>query len=142
MSGRVRISLCGGSHPPQTSKSQEADSATDANGMNRLRPLRKAAQNTPGLAWAPHVGTLHGGIPVFAADGKQFLGAVGVSGEASHCLVSGVDQDLEAIEIFEADRQTVVDAINKPGSKARNERGALSVRELKKIGRKRWPAAV
>ena len=53
-----------------------------------------SVKETPGFANAPHVVTVPGGIPVFSSDGKQFLGAVGVSGEASHddaaCAEAGV----------------------------------------------------
>ena len=44
--------------------------------------MQSAAQDTPGFASAPNVVTVPGGIPVYSADGKQFIGAVGVSGEA------------------------------------------------------------
>ncbi|WP_166040091.1 heme-binding protein [Sphingosinicella sp. YJ22] len=40
-----------------------------------------ARGNTPGFANAPHVVTVPGGVPVFSADGRTRLGAVGVSGE-------------------------------------------------------------
>lgn len=53
-----------------------------------------SAKETPGFANAPHVVTVLGGIPVFSSDGKQFLGAVGVSGEAPQddaaCAEAGV----------------------------------------------------
>ncbi len=53
-----------------------------------------AAKDTPGFGNAPHVVTVPGGIPVFSADGKQFVGAVGVSGEApmddADCAEAGV----------------------------------------------------
>jgi glc operon protein GlcG len=41
-----------------------------------------AVTETPGFRDAPHVVTVPGGIPVFSADGKRFVGAVGISGEA------------------------------------------------------------
>ena len=41
-----------------------------------------AARETPGFAHAPHVSLVPGGIPVFTDQGR-FVGAVGVSGEAS-----------------------------------------------------------
>ena len=44
--------------------------------------MESAAKDTPGFAAAPNVVTVPGGIPVYSADGKQFIGAVGVSGEA------------------------------------------------------------
>jgi glc operon protein GlcG len=44
--------------------------------------MMKSASETPGFANAPHVVTVPGGIPVWSADGKARIGAVGVSGEA------------------------------------------------------------
>jgi uncharacterized protein GlcG (DUF336 family) len=56
--------------------------------------MQAAAKETPGFAAAPHVVTVPGGIPVYSADGKQFIGAVGVSGEApgddEACAQAGV----------------------------------------------------
>jgi len=56
--------------------------------------MAAAAKETPGFGNAPHVVAVPGGIPVFTADGKQFLGAVGVSGEApiedAACAEAGV----------------------------------------------------
>jgi len=54
----------------------------------------EAAKGTPGFANAPHVVTVAGGVPVFSADGKARIGAVGVSGEApaddAGCAEAGV----------------------------------------------------
>ncbi len=54
----------------------------------------EAAKGTPGFANAPHVVTVPGGIPVWSADGKVRIGAVGVSGEAPEddaaCAEAGV----------------------------------------------------
>jgi len=54
----------------------------------------EAAKSTPGFAQAPQVVTVPGGVPVFSADGKVRLGAVGVSGEApaddAECAEAGV----------------------------------------------------
>jgi glc operon protein GlcG len=56
--------------------------------------MAEGARMTPGFAAAPHVVTVPGGIPVFSADGRQRLGAVGVSGESpAHdeaCAEAGV----------------------------------------------------
>lgn len=53
-----------------------------------------AAKGTPGFANAPHVVTVPGGVPVWSADGKVRIGAVGVSGEAPEddaaCAEAGV----------------------------------------------------
>ena len=52
------------------------------------------ATGTPGFAHAPHVVTVPGGVPVFSADGKVQIGAVGVSGEApsddAECADAGI----------------------------------------------------
>jgi uncharacterized protein GlcG (DUF336 family) len=54
----------------------------------------EAAKGTPGFAFAPHVVTVAGGVPVLSADGKEFLGAAGASGEAPQddtaCIVAGI----------------------------------------------------
>jgi glc operon protein GlcG len=54
----------------------------------------EAANGTPGFAHAPHVVTVPGGLPVYSADGKTRIGAVGVSGEApaddAACAEAGV----------------------------------------------------
>jgi glc operon protein GlcG len=56
--------------------------------------MADAAKGTPGFANAPHVVTVAGGVPVYAADGKQRIGAVGVSGEApaddAACAEAGI----------------------------------------------------
>lgn len=52
-------------------------------------------KETPGFAAAPGVVTVAGGVPIFTADGKTFLGAVGVSGEApaddEDCARAGIE---------------------------------------------------
>lgn len=44
--------------------------------------MEEAARQTSGFRNAPHVVTVGGGVPVFTADGRARIGAVGVSGEA------------------------------------------------------------
>jgi uncharacterized protein GlcG (DUF336 family) len=43
--------------------------------------MLEGARSTPGFADAPHVVIVPGGVPVFSADGKTRIGAVGISGE-------------------------------------------------------------
>jgi glc operon protein GlcG len=54
----------------------------------------ESARGTPGFANAPHVVTVPGGVPVYSADGRSRIGAVGVSGEAPEddaaCADAGV----------------------------------------------------
>ena len=56
--------------------------------------MADAAKATPGFGQAPHVVTVPGGIPVWSADGKVRIGAVGVSGEApaddAACAEAGI----------------------------------------------------
>jgi glc operon protein GlcG len=56
--------------------------------------MAKSANDTPGFANAPHVVTVPGGVPIWSADGKVRIGAVGVSGEApaddAECAETGV----------------------------------------------------
>jgi len=56
--------------------------------------MAENAKGTPGFAHAPHVVTVPGGVPVFSADGKVRIGAVGVSGEApaddAECAEAGI----------------------------------------------------
>ena len=53
-----------------------------------------SARGTPGFERAPNVVIVPGGVPVFSADGKARIGAVGVSGEApaddAACAEAGI----------------------------------------------------
>src|SRR5687768_4109875 len=56
--------------------------------------MAASARQTPGFGQAPNVVTVAGGVPVYSADGKARLGAVGVSGEAPEddaaCATAGI----------------------------------------------------
>lgn len=56
--------------------------------------MLEAARNTPGFDRAPLVVTVPGGVPVWSADGRSRIGAVGVSGEApaddAACAAAGI----------------------------------------------------
>jgi uncharacterized protein GlcG (DUF336 family) len=56
--------------------------------------MAEGAKGTPGFAFAPHVVTVAGGVPIFSADGKTQLGAAGASGEAPEddaaCVTAGI----------------------------------------------------
>jgi uncharacterized protein GlcG (DUF336 family) len=57
--------------------------------------MAEGARGTPGFAFAPHVVTVPGGLPIWSADGGERLGAVGVSGEApaddAACAQAGIE---------------------------------------------------
>ncbi|MGF2686905.1 DUF6998 domain-containing protein [Marinobacter sp. DUT-3] len=69
----------------------------------------------------------------------QRLGSIRLDHEWDSVLLVLLDQSFEVIEMWEADRPEVQEAILAPGSKARNERGALAVGKFKQIGTKVWP---
>ena len=56
--------------------------------------MEENAKGSPGFANAPHVVTVAGGVPVWSADGKTRIGAVGASGEApaddAACAEAGI----------------------------------------------------
>lgn len=77
---------------------------------------------------------LKGGSP------GQRLGAIQPQKQWDAVLMVLLDSAFNATEIWEADRVPVLAALAAPGSKARNERGALAVAKFKAIGRLRWSA--
>jgi hypothetical protein len=68
----------------------------------------------------------------------QRLGSIDIDKEFDAVLLVLLDANFDATEIYEADRPAVVAALTAPGSKARNERGALAVSKFKSIGRRIW----
>jgi uncharacterized protein GlcG (DUF336 family) len=58
------------------------------------REMADGAKGTPGFAFAPHVVTVAGGVPIYSADGRTRLGAAGASGEApdddAACVAAGI----------------------------------------------------
>jgi len=71
----------------------------------------------------------------------QRLGSIRLNHDWDAVLMVILDQRFEAVEIYEAQRPDVAAALAVPGSKARNERGALSVSKFRAIGRLRWRRA-
>jgi hypothetical protein len=68
----------------------------------------------------------------------QRLGSIDITKEWDAVLLVLLDEDFEATAIYEADRSAVIEALTAPGSKARNERGALSISKFRSIARPRW----
>lgn len=68
----------------------------------------------------------------------QRLGSIRVDKDFDAVLMVLLDQNFDAFEIYEAEKPDVVKALKVPGSKARNERGALGVNKFKTIGKLRW----
>ena len=68
----------------------------------------------------------------------QRLGSIDITKEWDSVLLVLLDENFDAPEIYEAEREAVLAALTAPGSKARNERGALAVTKFKAIGKLRW----
>ena len=68
------------------------------------------------------------------------LGSIKIDKEWDSVILVLMDEDLNPLEIYEAERDAVINALQKPGSKARNERGQLGIGKFKSIGTKIWPS--
>ncbi len=74
-------------------------------------------------------------------DGRkrsQQLGSIKINNEWDAVLMVLLNQNFDAVEIYEAEREAIISALIAPGSKARNDRGAMAVSKFKSIGRLHW----
>lgn len=76
-------------------------------------------------------------IPANAKPGQR-LGSIQLNKEWDTVLLVLMDEDLEVLSIYEAARPEIRNALHAPGSRARNERGALAVSKFKAIGHEVW----
>ncbi len=72
----------------------------------------------------------------------QRIGKIDVNKQFDAVLLVLMDEAFNSLSIWEAERHAVVAALAAPGSKARNERGALGVSKFKSIGRCVWSKAL
>jgi len=72
------------------------------------------------------------------AKRNQQVGGIKLDREWDAALLVILDEEFEADSIFRAERQAIETALMAPGSRARNLRGALSVRKFKSIGSLVW----
>ena len=70
-------------------------------------------------------------------SGKR-IGSIDLKKEWDFVVLVLLDADLAPMQMYEADRAAVEEALGAPGSKARNERGALSINKFKSIGTIVW----
>lgn len=70
---------------------------------------------------------------------SQRLGGIDIEKDFDAVLLVLMDDYFNTTAIYETDRAPIVDAISKPGSKARNERGQLAVSSFISMARKVWP---
>ena len=76
-------------------------------------------------------------IPANTKPGQR-LGSIQLDKEWDTVLLVLMDEDFEVLSMYEAARKEIEKALLAPGSKARNERGALAVRKFKAIGHEVW----
>jgi hypothetical protein len=76
-------------------------------------------------------------LPGWCNPGQR-IGKIDVMKEFDAVLLVLMDENFNAYEIYEADRAPVIAALTAPGSRSRNERGALGVTKLQQIGRRVW----
>ena len=69
----------------------------------------------------------------------RMLGSIRLDHKWDVVVFVMMDEMFEPQYMYEADRRAVRRALKKPGSKARNERGALSISKFKSIGKQVWP---
>ncbi|MCI0431549.1 MAG: hypothetical protein L0210_13545 [Rhodospirillales bacterium] len=70
---------------------------------------------------------------------SQRVGQIKLTHDWDAVLLVLLDDQFRPFEIHEAGRAAIEEALQAPGSKARNERGALAVSKFKSIGRRVWP---
>lgn len=69
---------------------------------------------------------------------SQKLGGIKIAKDWDVVLMVLLDENFDAFAIYEAGREAITKALLAPGSKARNERGALATSKFKSIGTLRW----
>lgn len=103
-----------------------------------LAPVREAgfdATDDSGHQYQIKTRWLTGG----AVRASQRVGGIKLTHPWHSVLLVVLDKDLRAEGIWAAERDTIEQALSAPGSRARNERGALAVSQFKRIGRRVWP---
>ncbi len=77
---------------------------------------------------------------VLLPDAKpgQRLSKISLKHDWDSTIVVVLDEDLEPIVMYEADRAAIAEALTAPGSKSRNERGQLGLSKFKSIAQVVW----
>jgi hypothetical protein len=110
----------------------------------RLLDLQLAPVRQPGYdairatADGGHRLQIKGRCVLPGASRGQRLGRIDCSKEWDGVLLVLLDANLDATEIWEADRAAAIGALKAPGSQSRNVRGALAVSTFKSIGNRIW----
>jgi hypothetical protein len=73
-----------------------------------------------------------------SSRGGRMVSSIDIRNEFDAVLLVLLDESYDALAIYEADRRVVVDELRARGSRARNERNALSISRFKRISTLRW----
>jgi hypothetical protein len=68
----------------------------------------------------------------------QRIGQMKTDQEWDSVVLVIMDEDYDAVEIYETERDAILEALEEAGSSKRNRRGAMSVARFKNIGRLVW----
>jgi hypothetical protein len=69
---------------------------------------------------------------------SQRLGRIDITKPWDAVMLVLLDENLDATAVYEASRDAVITVLKAPGSKSRNERGALGISKFKSIGQLIW----
>lgn len=72
------------------------------------------------------------------AKGGQRIGKLKIDQEWDSIVLVLMDEDFEPYEIYEVDREEIMEDINKAGQSKRAKRGVMSVARFKNVGRLAW----
>jgi hypothetical protein len=78
-------------------------------------------------------------IPEGKRLGSQRTGSINLKKKWDTVVLVVMDSRFEPIVLYEASRRKIFKALRRPGSKARNERGQLSISKFKSVGVQVWP---
>lgn len=81
---------------------------------------------------------IKGRIVLEGSKRGQRVGSIRLDHDWDAAVLVLLNSDFEPIAIYEAQRSDVEEALRVPGSRARNERGALAVRKFQSIARLVW----
>ncbi|HEX7125601.1 MAG TPA: hypothetical protein VF406_07440 [Thermodesulfobacteriota bacterium] len=82
------------------------------------------------------------GRRILTASPGQRISRIDIEKEWDGVLLVVMNSESETTAVYEARRAVVVEALLKPGLKARNERGSLNISQFKAIGRLVWKQRV
>lgn len=81
---------------------------------------------------------IKGRVLLPGAKPGQRLSTISLKHEWDAAVLVVLDEDLEPVVVYEAERAAIEAALAAPGSKARNERGQLPLTKFKSIAREVW----